>query len=266
MKLDRLTYSKLLGRPYHPTTRRFEAERRLTLEAAQVIVARVMDMIPARSVVDVGCGVGNWLSVFAQHGVEKIVGLDGSYINRDRLAIDASCFVTCDLNQPLGPLTLGRFDLALSLEVGEHLLPARAESLVDDLCALSDVVLYGAAIVSQAGENHINEQWQSYWAEKFMRRGYVVYDVLRPIIWSEPCVVYWYKQNTIFYVKRDSAAHREFERRFGAPSASMLDLVHPELYLRNTNTKRGWRRLAKNIRRLGSRITGKRATHTLTGR
>src|SRR5690348_16977335 len=127
MKLDRLTYSKLLGRPYHPTTRRFEAERRLTLEAAQVIVARVMDMIPARSVVDVGCGVGNWLSVFAQHGVEKIVGLDGSYINRDRLAIDASCFVTCDLNQPLGPLTLGRFDLALSLEVGEHLLPARAD-------------------------------------------------------------------------------------------------------------------------------------------
>ena len=249
MKLDKFVYSKLLGRPYHQTARRFEAQRRLVLDSAQVVVAKVLDIVNVGSVVDVGCGTGDWLSVFAQRGVEKIVGLDGAYINRGRLAIDPSCFVARDLNEPLAGLELGRFDLAISLEVGEHLLPARAESLVDDLCTLSDVVLYGAAIVSQAGENHINEQWQSFWAAKFLRRDYVAYDVLRPMIWDDPRVVAWYRQNSIFYVKRNSAAYSQFKQRFGSSSSSMLDVVHPELYLRNTNTKRGLHRLAKNIRR-----------------
>lgn len=258
MKLDQFVYSKLLRRPYHPTKRRFEADRQLTLSSARSVIAKVMDIIPMRSVVDVGCGTGQWLSVFAERGVETFTGIDGSYINRDRLAIDPTHFIQWDLNSPLSELALERFDLAMSLEVGEHLLPARAESLVDDLCALSDVVLYGAAIVSQAGENHINEQWQSYWAKKFLARGYLAYDVLRPMLWGDTNVAYWYSQNTIFYVKRNSISHNRFEQRFGPPSSSMLDVVHPELYLRNTNTKRGWRRLAKNLRSLMSQISGRR--------
>lgn len=259
MKLDKFVNSKLLGRPYHETVRRFEADRRLRLDSADVVVAKVMDIVNARSVVDVGCGTGEWLSVFAQRGVEKIVGFDGAYIDRGRLAIDPSCFVARDLNEPLAGLELGRFDLAMSLEVGEHLLPARAESLVDDLCSLSDTVLYGAAIVSQAGEDHINEQWQSYWAAKFLKRDYVAYDVLRPTIWEDSRVAIWYRQNSIFYVKQDSAAHSLFKQRFGSPSSSMLDVVHPALYLRNTNTKRGFQRLAKNIRRY---VPGWRAART----
>jgi hypothetical protein len=77
MKLDKLVYSKLLGRPYHPTARRFEAERRLALDSAQVVVAKVMDIINVGSVVDVGCGAGDWLSVFAHRGVKKLLASTG---------------------------------------------------------------------------------------------------------------------------------------------------------------------------------------------
>lgn len=258
MKLDHLISVKLLGRPYHPTGRRFEEDRRLALASAGVVVAKVKEITSVRTVVDVGCGVGNWLSVFKQHGAETILGVDGDYINRDRLAIEQSAFVPWNLNRPIADLKLGRFDLAVSLEVGEHLLPERADSLVDDLCALSDVVLYGAAIVSQAGDGHVNEQWQSYWVHKFEQRGFVAFDVLRPLIWDDARVAYWYRQNAIFYVRRGTAAYQRFAGRFAPASLHMIDIVHPELFATKMNVKRGLRRLAKNVRALALRIAGRR--------
>lgn len=256
MKLDEIIRTKLLRRPYQPSDRRFNESRQLILASAAKIVPHVLDIIPVRSVVDVGCGTGGWLSVFAKHGVEKIVGLDGDYTDRRRLDVDPSCFIAWDLNKPFGQLALGRFDLAMSLEVAEHLSPQRADGLVADLCNLSDVVLFGAAIVGQAGDRHINEQWQSYWVNKFRDRGYDPYDILRPAIWGAAEIPFWYKQNTIYYVKRNSAADAIFRKRFHAPSASMFDVVHPVLFWRELNAYSGLARLRKNIYRMVSQLTG----------
>ena len=78
-----------------------------------------------------------------------------------------------------------KFDLAITLEVAEHLSEIRADSFIDDLCALSDLILFSAAIPDQGGRHHINEQWQSYWEPKrFKQRGYHVYDIVRWKIWS----------------------------------------------------------------------------------
>ena len=152
--------------------------------------------------------------------------------------IPRSCFVACNLDVPLDFRELSRrlgdtesFDLAISLEVGEHLPVARAASLVSDLCALSDVVLFGAAIPFQGWQRaHVNEQWQSYWAAKFAANGYDAFDALRPLIWSALDIAYFYKQNTIFYVKRGTRAHQEFIARHGRPTVAMFDIVHPEHY------------------------------------
>ena len=70
------------------------------------------------------------------------------------------------------PLRIGRrFDLVNCLEVAEHLDASRADSFVDDLCALGDVVVFSAAIPGQGGTHHVNEQFQSYWQERFRRNG-----------------------------------------------------------------------------------------------
>ena len=184
MKLDIVIKTKLLGQPYRPSQRRFNQEKIVALRSASIVVNQLLDLIPVKSVIDIGCGPGFWLKAFADRGVERIVGIDGGYTDRTRLAIDPSCFIGRDLNRPLSDLGLGKFDLAMSVEVGEHLLPERAESLVDDLCALSDFVMYGAAIEKQGGDQHINEQWQSWWVSKFAARDYLPYDVLRPAIWD----------------------------------------------------------------------------------
>ena len=199
--------------------------------SARALVPIVLDIHPARSMIDVGCGIGGWVKAFADHGVSAL-GIDGDYVDRQQLLIPQDRFVAQDLNRPLDVADLGRrygnesgrFDLAISLEVAEHLAPQRSDSLVRDLTALSDVVLFAAAIPFQGGAGHVNERWQSWWAQRFSDNGYEPFDVLRRDI------AWWYKQNTIFYVKRNSAAHARFAARFGAPAGTAFDLVHPELF------------------------------------
>ena len=210
--------------------------REPSARSADALVPIVLDIHPARSMIDVGCGVGGWVKAFAEHGVANAVGVDGDYVERKQLLIDEAHFIAQDLNRELDVADLcrrfceGRFDLAISLEVAEHLEPARSETLVRDLCGLSDVVLFAAAIPLQGGAGHINERWQSWWAQKFADNGYDPFDVLRRDIWGRRDIAWWYKQNTIFYVRRNSAAHARFTARFAQPAGTMFDLIHPELF------------------------------------
>jgi SAM-dependent methyltransferase len=216
----------------------FEGIREASSSSAAVTVPKILEVYPARSVIDVGCGIGTWLKPFAELGLQRIAGVDGDYVDRDQLVIPRSAFVGCNLDVPFDFAELyrcigssERFDLAISLEVGEHLPVARATSLVSDLCVLSDVVLFGAAIPFQGWQRaHVNEQWQSYWAAKFAANGYDAFDALRPLIWSLPNIAYFYKQNAIFYVRRGTHAHGEFLARYRSPTVAMFDIVHPEHY------------------------------------
>ena len=216
----------------------FEHIHAMSLNSARAAAPKILQIHPARSVVDVGCGIGAWLKVFHDLGVARIAGLDGDYVDRSQLMIPAASFVGCNLDEPIDLQTVHRqlgnderFELAMSLEVGEHLPPARATSLVADLCSLSDVVLFGAAIPFQGWQQaHINEQWQSYWADKFLQNGYDAFDALRPAIWSSPEIVYFYKQNAIFYAKRGTPGHQAFMARCVKPTVAMFDIIHPEHY------------------------------------
>jgi SAM-dependent methyltransferase len=220
------------------SARFFEQIRDMSIASARMAVPKILEIYPARSVVDVGCSIGAWLKVFADHGVRRIAGLDGDYVDRSQLMIDPACFVGCNLDEPLDIAGIlrqfkksERFDLAISLEVGEHLPVARATSLVADMCSLSDTVLFGAAIPFQGWQSaHINEQWQSFWVEKFAENGYDAFDALRPAIWSSPDIAYFYKQNSLSYLKRHTDVHAAFMARYLRPTAAMFDVVHPEHY------------------------------------
>lgn len=93
------------------------------------MVPLVLQLLPVRSVVDVGCGDGSWLSVFRKLGVTDILGVDGEYVDQDILQIPQDCFQALDLTKPF---RLQRaFDLAISLEVAEHLPPDCAPAFVE---------------------------------------------------------------------------------------------------------------------------------------
>ena len=57
--------------------------------SANVIVPIIMDIIQPKSVIDIGCGVATWLSVFETFGAD-VQGIDGDYVNRNMLYISES--------------------------------------------------------------------------------------------------------------------------------------------------------------------------------
>ena len=119
------------------------------------------------------------------------------------LLIDSKCFEAADLGNPV--VLDKAYDLALCLEVAEHLPQERAPGLIADLVKAAPVILFSAAIPAQGGTNHVNEQWPSYWAKLFRMHGYRAVDALRPLIRSSKNVAFWYRQNAVLYIDEQRA-------------------------------------------------------------
>ena len=197
-----------------------------TRHSAHTILSLVLDGAPPiASAVDIGCGVGTWLSVLHERGVHDIQGIDGPWVQKELLKIPPGRFASCDLSQPIDMPR--RFDLAISLEVAEHLPESKADSFVDALTGLADIVLFSAAIPGQGGTTHVNEQWQNYWAEKFSARGYEVHDIVRPAVWDDDRIPVWYRQNTLLFAKRGVPIRGSSAGSSPSASRTALNLVHP---------------------------------------
>lgn len=201
----------------------------MTLESAQRILPPLLELFCAKSVVEVGCGIGHMSLVAQRSGAQEVLALDGPWTNRAELLIDQERFRPIDLSEPL---ELGRrFDLAICLEVAEHLPAASAATLIASLVKAADVVMFGAAIPFQGGAGHINERWQSYWRDLFAEHRYRPFDLVRPRHWNDRQIHYWYRQNTLVYVSEGNATAIERAGGGSADTAPLLfDVVHPEKY------------------------------------
>jgi SAM-dependent methyltransferase len=204
--------------------------------SARVVLPILWDFCRPDSVIDVGCGGGGWARTAREFGATRVIGVDGSYVEATTLLIPIDDFVAHDLSQPLPQFD--RFDLAVNLEVAEHLPEQRAESLVADLCRLSDVVLFSAAIPGQSGVNHVNEQWPSYWVRHFERCGYVCIDLVRPRVWEDPTVEFWYRQNVFVAVNQHRADLRERAGEALPVAPPTWDVVHPDMLAQQLQTAR----------------------------
>lgn len=188
--------------------------------AARVLMPVLLQHVRPRTVVDVGCGRGAWVSVLGEIAGCEITGVDGAHVDVAQLVIPRDRFIAHDLTLPLPDL--GQFDLALCMEVAEHLPPDRANSFVADLCRLAPTVMFSAAIPGQGGTFHINERWQSYWVGLFANHGYGVADLLRPALWENAGVPFCYRQNLLLF-------SRSPELQGHAATGMPIDVVHPEL-------------------------------------
>lgn len=180
------------------------------------------------SVLDVGCGVGTWLGVARELGFREVLGVEGPWLDPALLRIDRRHVLVCDLDRPL---RLGRrFDLAMSLEVAEHLSPQAARGFVASLVAHGDLVLFSAAVPLQGGTHHVNEQWPDYWAALFAEHDFLAVDIVRPAIWEDRRIPWWYRQNAlVFAAAARVAATPDFACARAA--ARPLAVVHPENFL-----------------------------------
>jgi len=205
--------------------------------SARGVLPHVLRLFSQMSVVDIGCGVGTWLSVFTELGVPRTLGVDGAYVDQDQLLIDRKAFRSHDLATPLR-LDEG-FDLAVSLEVAEHIVAASANTFVESLTRAAPLVMFSAAIPHQGGGggDHVNEQWPEYWVERFATLGYVAYDCIRQLVWDDPTVAYYYAQNTFIFVdKRKVAGYPVLSSM--PPASGALARVHPRRWLEANDPRR----------------------------
>lgn len=221
----------------------YDEQQALSYRSARAVFPALFSLIPKPgSVLDVGCGLGTWLSALEKDwGIVDYLGVDGDYVQRDALLINPQNFRAHDLTKPYAANR--RFGLAMSLEVGEHLPDEHASTLVQTLTAGSDVVLFSAALPGQRGTYHINEQFPEYWAEKFAAEGFAAIDALRKPLWHNREVALWYRQNMLLFIRTEALPqyleNPALKAAYDKTDPQFLTRIHPEL-------------LAYNVRRVDS--------------
>jgi hypothetical protein len=187
--------------------------------AAKVIVPVLNEWFKPKTVADVGCGGGAFAIEFSKNAV--VHSYDKCYPHAESLTLQ---FYTCDLRN--GIFTKNTYDMALCLEVAEHLPESCAAPLVSELVRIASVVVFSAAIPLQGGPGHVNERWQSWWAQLFAKHCYLPSDRLRRYLWPFTGVPVWYRQNAVIYAMPPTLA------QFGcdATPTDLLDVVHPAMW------------------------------------
>ncbi len=185
--------------------------------AAEQLVPLLVRKFRPKSVIDVGCGLGTWLAIFQHEGVEEILGIDGDYVDKTLMSLDPQNFIERDLSKPFR--LSKKYDLALSLEVAEHLSAVAADEFIKSLTSCSDTVIFSAAIPGQGGQRHINEQFPEYWMLKFAQYGFSLVEDFTEH-WDNGKIDWWYLQNMVVYKKTNVSMKIGDERL----------KIHPELY------------------------------------
>ncbi len=127
----------------------------------------LVEIFHPQSLVDVGCGTGHFGKWFLENRIHYL-GIEGSECGYRHRLVDS----VANLDLRTFKWTGDKYDLAISIEVAEHIEVEYAGVFVDTLCALSDTIVLTAAVPGQGGTFHVNEQPQSYWVDLFMDRNY----------------------------------------------------------------------------------------------
>ena len=181
----------------------YECQKEGSLTSATFILKFILNLFPVRSVVDFGCGIGTWLKICEDEGIEEILGFDANSLPDDLLLIPRNKILILDFEEEL-PSCKKKFDLAICLECLVHVSEEKAIKVAKRYSTYSDLLLFSAAVPFQDGENHINCQRLSYWTKFFRQEGFSCFDIIRPnLIQGRALVEPWYLQNTLIFAKND---------------------------------------------------------------
>jgi len=214
----------------------FDSHQEGALQSARIVLRLLQRLLSPTSVLDVGCGRGAWLRAFQELGIIKFRGIDGEHVDRSKLLIPSECFTCADLSKPFE--VHGRYDLAVCLEVAEHLPEKMAPILVARLVEAAPAVLFSAAVPGQGGAQHVNEQMPAYWRTLFRRQGYALLDPIRPAILTDTRIEWWYRQNTVLYVAENTLRERPALEVYRVPEDELgIDWVHSHILIRQDSVR-----------------------------
>ena len=179
-------------------------------ETAEIVFKVVNSFIEVRSIVDAGCGSGAWVRSSIKEGAKKAYGVDlGSSLAlikknesfREILADGRLVLIERDfVHNPDADIPSA--DLAICLEVVEHLPEDVAKSLVHRLTEASNFIVFSAAQPGQGGTYHINERPIQYWVKEFAKYEVEPYDPFRETLMKNPRIPRFYSLNMLLFVAK----------------------------------------------------------------
>ena len=163
----------------------------------RLIAKAIVAFLRPTSVVDYGCGVGWVLFYLNKHGVADLRGYEPNHAMEG--IIDLNVLENVKFESLTDQITPGRqFDLAMSLEVAEHIDQKYSGVAVENICRSAKRVMFSAAPPGQGGVGHINEQPFKYWQKLFADNGFALNDSLTKKVRSylkEKNSIRWYHEN-----------------------------------------------------------------------
>ncbi|WP_280570269.1 hypothetical protein [Chromohalobacter sp. 296-RDG] len=228
----------------------YEQRDRKTRKSAGEILGTIWPHIDIKNVLDIGCGVGTWLDVANKMGALNATGLEGPWVKNQETYVDKNKITLIDFENLELDLSEQEIDLTIWLEVAEHLTQEASDDIISKLRHSSQTVLFSAAIPGQGGRGHINEQWQSHWIDCFRRNGYIPYDYLRKIIWTNEDIPFWYRQNIFLFSRTEIESLNDCKI---TGEHRLANLVHPALFERECeriDTKKFIRRTSRALKNM----------------
>ncbi|MDD5302698.1 MAG: class I SAM-dependent methyltransferase [Elusimicrobia bacterium] len=138
------------------------------VQSAEIIADILHGLFRPKRLVDLGAGCGVYGHRFAKNGVD-VVSIDGVVPPAEHSY--PVVFQARDLTVPFENVW-GEFDLALCLEVAEHIPEALAGAFLDNLLRFSDRLILSAAQPNQGGHHHVNERPKRYWVARLAEKGF----------------------------------------------------------------------------------------------
>jgi SAM-dependent methyltransferase len=161
-----LIYNPLIFAQYHVIAR----------ENAPGVISGLDEVFPwVASLADVGAGTGAFSAEAKRRG-HIVMACEHSRVARFFARFEGIRAQPFDLSLTNaiqsydGSPSQGPFDMAMCLEVAEHLPPELGDRLVGLLSELSPTVVFSAASPGQGGAGHINEQAKEYWLTRLEGR------------------------------------------------------------------------------------------------
>jgi len=181
-----------------------------------------------KTAIDIGCGNGSYIKNFIDAGIDCI-GYDGS-----PLTLEITSGLPCYIQDFSDPVDAGKFDLVVSLEVGEHIPKQFEQIFIDNVCrAAKRHIVLSWATEGQGGRGHVNCRNNDYVIKEMESRGYV-FDKEKSDILKGASTLDWFK-NTVMVFRgwqsvHDRGYYLDQQEKIGGATESTLVESIMELY------------------------------------